>query len=164
VDNEIPFTAKSPLAKARDLAVLDIKKDISGTELQWLYANPILWLKALQQLKMSAQNGIAKDKLSLAPLKPKPGTHPNKEYLDAKNELDQRMQGRLHFIGLVDTRLNDVLSILGPRPAYEKISLGTVIGVFSVINTLIEEDDVEGAMDLIDHMIKKWSDALRKLE
>ena len=103
------FLPRPPLEKALDLVDRDLKnKSLTPTELRWLHDHPVTWLQALQEMRREVQAHIARTKLNLGPLKPGDGEQPSAQYLEAKREVDQRVQRQQHFLSLVERRQAEV--------------------------------------------------------
>lgn len=140
------FLAESPMKTARRMAEADLGNRATAAEVQWLHANPLLWLRALVRIARDVENTIAKSHLALAALKPPAGVHPEPEYLEAKRAIDDRTLGRLHFKNIVDRRIEEVKAILGPGPI-DRLMLGDLVEVFVSISTLADAGDLESAAD-----------------
>jgi hypothetical protein len=136
---------ESPLRIARRHVNAELQGKQTPAELRWLFEHPVLWLRALQQTRYEVYSHIGKDRTNIAHLKPGPGTHPSDEYLQAKRELDGRSAGRIHFMQVVDNRIQEVISIIGDnRP----VTTGELVSIFLELAQLIKEDDVQTAHDI----------------
>lgn len=150
------FVHESPLTTARRAAEADLTGKATPGEVQWLNDNPLLWLRSLIRIRAEVRNHIAKDRRSIANLKPAAGTHPEGEYLRAKAELDQRSVGRLHFIQRVEGRIEDVKVIVGGRPLGDRMLIGDLVEIFASIADAVEDGDLRAAHD----KARFWADRL----
>ena len=142
----VVFQHRSPLKDARRLADRELNQKATPSEVQWLYDNPMLWLRALRQIKQQIDTHIAKDRFSLSAHKPKNGTAPNGTYLIMKAEFDRRTRNRLHVASMVQARIDELKILIGPdqvpRPLY-----GDLIDVFAEIAASADGGDLEAAAD-----------------
>jgi hypothetical protein len=148
------FQKASPLREIREASDLELRGKASASEIQLLYANPLLWLRALQQLRRAVQNHMAKDRKNLAELKPTINTHASEEYLEAKAAVDRRSQGRLHVDSLAQRRIEEVKALLGPSPL-SQLMAGDLIDVLSDIAQLADGGELEDAADKAWHWAKR---------
>lgn len=140
------FVKESPLSKAARYANEELRGRADGSQVSWLYENPLLWLRALVEMERSVNNAIAKSRLDLEPLKPIDGESASAEYLKAKAEIGAVTQGRLHFKGKVEARMNEVKSILGPEKI-DRLMVADLIEVFLSISYAADSGELESAAD-----------------
>lgn len=140
------FLKASPLREVRDACDADLLNTATASQVQLLYDNPLLWLKALTTVRRQIQNHIAKDRKHLAPRRPAAGETQSQEYLQAKFELDRRTAHRLHVIEKVDIRSQEVKALLGPGPL-SRMMVGDVVEVLVDIAQLADGGDLESAAD-----------------
>lgn len=141
------FVPESPLVNARKLAVLEMKAQATAAQIVWLDDHLVLWLRALNRLKLEAQGHAAKDKLDLGLLKPPAGQAPSQRYLDAKTDFERRHKARLHFAGLVDDRIEKVKAKLGTAPVYGWVTTGDMVDIFAAIAALADAGDLRGVSE-----------------
>lgn len=153
---QVTFIKASPLREVREAADADIVHRATTQQVQLLYENPLLWLRALLQIRRQIQNHIAKDRRQLGARKPSPGEIATAEYLAAKAGMDERTARRLHVIELVNGRLEDVKVILGPTPP-DPMIVGDVIEAFTDIAQLADGGELESAADKAWHWAKRLS-------
>lgn len=151
------FVTASPLLQARKCAEREMKGQATAAQIVWLHDRPVLWLRALNRLKIEAQGHTAKDKLDLGLLKPAAGAQPTDQYLAAKLDFETRHKARLHFMGIVDDRIEQVKAKLGTGPAYGWITTGDLVDIFASIAALADSGD-RGDMDSAAEKAWFWAD------
>lgn len=153
---------KEPLIKTvRRAAEVELSGKASSSDVQVLYDNPLMWLRALSMIRREINYHIAKDRLSLVEYKPVAGTHASDEYLKMKAEVDERSRRRLHFQNIVEKRLEDAKSILGPNIAEQLIVGDLVLMLVDIVNDA-NHDDIEAIIDRANFWIKKLTDSQQR--
>lgn len=151
------FLAESPLKTARRYADMELKRQARPPEIEWLYAHPLMWLRALTRIGRDIENHIAKDRASIVHLKPKDGVAAGPEYLTAKAAVDMRAGSRLHVAQLAKNRIEEVKAILGPEPAIGYVSIGHLIGLMLELAEMADEGDLAAASDKARFYAKEWA-------
>lgn len=141
------FITESPLRTARRYVDRSLRSASAPTEIAWLHANPIMWLRALQGIRNDINYHIGKDRAHLARLKPRPGEQPTAAYTEAKAETDSRTASRLHVIQIVERQINEVKALIGPEPLPPYVILGDLIAAFTDIAMLADAGDLAAAAD-----------------
>lgn len=141
------FIAESGLRRARRYVDAELLGKSEPADLAWLHHNPLLWLRALQCIRLETQNHIAKQRASIDHLKPASGKDPSQEYLDAKREVESKTTSRLHFIQLVERHIEEVKAIIGPQPFPRWLIVGDLIATFTEIAVLADSGELEAAAD-----------------
>lgn len=132
-----------PLRRARTLANEELRQRARLDEIEWLHANPLLWLRALIGIVKDVDKQLSMDGLDLKKIPGKKAGSPDHEtYLKARQEIIDRKQVRIHFRGLASNRADEVASLCGPGPL---IMAGAVIAGLETIAQMIEEDDPDAA-------------------
>lgn len=158
------FIQESGLRRARRYVDADLRKEASTAELEWLYKNPLLWLRALQLVRYETHLHIAKDKRNLEPLKPMPGETPSNEFLLARRELEDKSRNRIHFLQLVNRHIEEVKALVGPQPIREWLIVGDLIAAFSEIAILADSGELEAAADKANYHAKRLKKLARQRE
>lgn len=140
IDTEIrPAPADLPLRSARGLADAELKMKARPHEIEWLHANPLLWLHALTIIMKDVENQIAKNDLDLKKLpKGADGSPARQAYVAARQDATEKKQARLHFRGLVMARRAEVASLCGPGPL---VMAGWAAQCFDQLAMMIEDGD-----------------------
>lgn len=156
--NNGTFRAIPPLRIARNYTDLEIRQQATASQVQWLYDNPLLWLRALQQIKRDIDNHIAKDRTNLSHLKPGKGETVSNDYLAAKRRHDQSTTGRLHFTRRVEARIEEVASLVNPLPMGREMAGDTIKFLIKVV-ALAEDDDIEAVKRALLYQVERLSKA-----
>lgn len=140
---------------ARSLADAELRRDATGEETAWLREHPILWLRALTQVRDEVESHIGRDRLRIAPLKPSRGEVASNEYLAQKRIIDEVNSRRVHFLKILDRRKSEVIVMCGP----ESISpiVGDAVSAMLRISRLIEEGKPEAARRIAETSIVNWT-------
>ncbi len=156
------FVLEPPLVTFRRYAEADLNQNAGPADVRTLHGNPLLWYRALQQVKFDVQNHIAKDRRSLAALRPPQGVPIPAAYLAAKRDLDARSAKRLHFVRLVERRLDEVRSLLGPDPIRDRFTVGDVVAAFVEIVEMAERRDLRAIREKAGFHAERWSETSTK--
>jgi hypothetical protein len=150
------FLAEMPLRTARRYVDAELGGKATPAQVRWLHEHPVLWLRALHQVKQDVQHHIAKDRNDLGVSKPRAGERVSAEYLRAKEEHDRRSTGRIHFQRLVETRIAEVLTLVGGGRVH---ITGDLVNTMVRLAQLIDDDDVQAARDLALYYAGVWAKA-----
>lgn len=145
---------ESPLIEFRFIVEADLRQQASPEERRRLHENPVLWLKVLTRLQLDVEGHIGKDHLRLATMKPMPGEQPSHEYIMEKKACSTRTSRRMHFLGIVKKRMNEVAAICGDQPVP---LVGDVVTILVKIIMLIEDGKTDNARCLAQTFVEKWS-------
>lgn len=148
------FVVGSPLIVIRRIAETEIYGRATPSEVAQLHASPLLWLRSLLVIRGEVESHIAKNQRDLAALKPPAGVHPSAEYLEAKRGVDIRTQRRLHFLGIVTRRAEEVKALVGARPIDQHI-IGDVIEVLYRVSILAGAGEARQASDLAAYFARR---------
>lgn len=135
----------TPYNIARRAAPAEVKGYATTEDIDWLYAHPLLWLRALIALRRRVENHIAKDRLSMTAHKPGSGAN-QAEWLRAKHRHDIRIRDRLHFLDLVKERIEEVKPSVGSERA-DRMIVGDVIADMLDLAQIADEGDLDGARE-----------------
>lgn len=143
------FQALPPLRLARAQADKEIQDKALPAEVQWLYEHPILWLQALHQMKSDVQRRIEKSRLDVKRAHDFPVSgEPTEEYLKVKRHTAELNIRQVHFLRLVERRIEEVASLLGTdkpvKPATKAIFINTLLTLVQ----LLDDDDITAARDM----------------
>lgn len=140
------FQALPPLRTARSYAEKEVIDKALPTEIAWLYEHPILWLRALQQIRKEVQNHLCKARLNLNAKRTFPVMGaPPPEYLEYKQQQAGLQLKQRHFLRLVERRLEDVTTLLGTD---KPVSNADYVRALLSLAQLIDDEDVQAAHDL----------------
>lgn len=152
------FQALPPLRIARRYADAELGGKATPAQVAWLYAHPIMWEHALREIIRDIESHIAKQRLELDPLKPKPGVAASAAFLAARRAVSEQTQRRLHFARIVDSRRKEVESLIGPDPT-SRITAGELVTLFTRIAELAEDDDITSVIATTRHWAHKLNPA-----
>lgn len=153
------FVKEPLITTVRRAAEAELSKKATASDVRLLHDHPLMWLRALSRICKEVDNHIAKDRLTLAGHKPASGTHASDAYLMLKAEVDKRSLGRLHFKAILDRRIEDVKSIIGPDPL-NRLTVGDMIDTLLAII----EDAYEGDFDAVNDRARFWVERLSEME
>lgn len=156
------FIAASPLRDARRCAAAELHGNATPSDVASLYAQPLLWLRALQRIRRDVETHIGKDRSSIAHLAPGQGENASSAYLEALNEVRARSAKRLHFKQIVETRIEEVKALLGPESAVGFMTVGDLIEIMSDISMLADEGDLAAAADKANFWAKRWTERVKR--
>jgi hypothetical protein len=148
------FRALPPLRIARRYADAELNGKATNAEVAWLYAYPLMWVRALQEIRHDIENHIGKQKLDLEPLKPELGRAPSAEFLKARRAVADQTMRRLHFLRIVDRRRAEVESLIG-SDAIDRITAGELVTLFTRIAQMAEDDEMQSVIDMARHWAHK---------
>lgn len=148
------------MRQARDYAYRELRNQGNPQEIQWLYDHPLLWLRALQQLRSSAEHAIAQDNFALKALRtfPEPG-NPPESYRQALRVHAQTTAKRQKFLVRLDLKIGDVSSLCGGSHILAEFEY---VNVLVRLAQLIADDEVTNAQSLALHIAEKATTAHRK--
>jgi hypothetical protein len=153
------FLRELPLVTARRYADAELSRKATPDQLAWLHAHPLLWLRALTQVRRDVENHIAKARAGIAHLKPAQGGPLAGEQMQAwsiaRREVETESLRRLHFIRVVDKRKEEVKSLIGSNPF--DLSVGDAVDIMLKLAELAREDDMEAVIDMATHLAKRWA-------
>lgn len=152
------FMKASPYAMARRLVNSEIRNEATGSEVQWLYDHPLLWLRALLRTRLDIKDQIAKSKSDLDAIAPRSGRNPPEAYLDARSEWLRMRTRRIHVQGIVENKIEEVGAILGSDHFSARITIGDLVGIFTEFVELVDDDDVEHIRAKAQYLIKKLTE------
>ncbi len=135
-----------PLTTARRYVDQELLNRATTEQIEWLVANPYMWLRALIQVQADVKTHIAKRRNDLAELEPEPGEPASRAYLAARRAFDRETTGRIHFARLVERRAEEVASVLGVEPADRNLT-SDFVHVLLRIAQLAADDDIEAVKD-----------------
>jgi hypothetical protein len=153
------FLRELPLVTARRYADAELSRKATPDQLAWLHAHPLLWLRALTQVRRDVESHIAKARAGIAHLKPVGGSTARREameaWLAARREVEAESLRRLHFRRLVDKRADEVKSLIGSNPF--NLSVGDAVDIMLKLAELAREGDMEAVIDMATHLAKRWA-------
>lgn len=154
------FQTLPPMRQARDYAYRELSNQGNPQEIQWLYDHPLLWLRALHQLRSSAEHAIAQDNFALKALRtfPEPG-NPPESYLQARRVHTQTIAKKHKFLFRLDLKIGDVSSLCGGMHILAEFEY---VNVLVRLAQLIADDEVTNAQSLALHIAEKATTAHRK--
>lgn len=151
------FVAAAPLLEARRHAEKELRGRATPGEVAQLHANPLLWMRALQAIRHKAETTTAKERRTLAHLKPTGSGPASPAYLAAKAEFEQRIVSRLWFEELIVQRLRDINSLLGSKPIVGWVTAGDMAETFARLVTLADAGEVESFRNLANYHAERWA-------
>lgn len=146
-----------PLTTARRYADYDLKKTAGPAETEWLHANPVLWLRALDLIVDEIGMSISTDNLGLSAVKPPSGLHASPEYLAAKWEVDKKTHGRRHVQKIAHARRMEVRSLIGATNALDTAIAGDVVDEWAQVLRAAKKDDFAQIERIAERNIRLWS-------
>lgn len=153
----IGFLVEAPLRQARRISDAELAGKATPSQVRWLHARPVLWLRALIQAELDVNAHIERSQGDLTNLKPPGGVAPSLEYLAAKAERDRRHAPRLHFKRLLERRKAEVVTLLGTR---RPVITGDLVDAVLRIAAFIDDDDVQSARDYALYLATRWKEQL----
>ncbi len=154
----VEFMRAGPYARARRAANLEMRGKATASEVQWLYDNPLMWLKALSKIKAETQRAITKSASDLNDMKPAAGTHADQEYLDLHRAWLDKRTVRFHFLGIIDEKMEEVKSLVGAQHFTARITVGDLIAAFIEFDQLVDDDEVSVIQAKAQYWIRKLSE------
>jgi hypothetical protein len=151
------FLKAGPYAKARRIANLEIRGKATASEVQWLYENPLMWLRALSRINIDTQQALIKSQKDLNPLKPAAGTNASQEYLDLHRAWLDKRTDRYHFLGMAQEKIEEVKSLIGAEHFTAKITVGDLLAVFMEFDQLVDDDEVSVIQAKAQFWVRKLS-------
>lgn len=149
----------SPLTVARRIVDNSLRAEATPGEMAWLQKNPILWLRALNRVKVETQSHIAKARAGREHLKPGPDEKPSDDFKAMLAEQSRMMVARRHFLEILDGHIEEVKSLCGFESPDERILSGDLVDTLVSIATLIETDNAQSARDKALH----WAGRVRDM-
>lgn len=156
----MPFTKEAPTAQARRLADRELHGKATTGEVEWLYAHPLLWYRALRKAEERINNTIFQARTRLAELRTElviPGEPLPQAYLKAKAQSEARQRGRESFKMKVEARIQDASSLMGGDTVSRWLHGDLIIG-FNDIGYAINSGDLTEARALVQLWIKRLSE------
>lgn len=153
----VEFMKAGPYARARRVANLEMRGKATASEVQWLYDNPLMWLKALSRIKAETHRAITKSASDLNGMKPAAGTHASQEYLDVYRAWLEKRTVRFHFLGVIEEKMEEVKSLLGAEHFTARITVGDLLAVFIEFDELVDDDEVSVIQAKAQFWIRKLS-------
>ncbi len=137
---------EAPLTRARRYVDRELDREATAEEITWLADHPFMWLRALIQVRADVRNHINQDRAGLARSAPEAGEAPSRSHLAAVAKFEAMTVQRMHFVRIVERRIEDVSSILGVDPA-DRTLVGDLVQVLFRIAQLADDDDIEAVKD-----------------
>jgi hypothetical protein len=153
----VEFMKAAPYARARRVANLEMRGKATASEVQWLYENPLMWLRALSRIKAETHRAITKSASDLNDLKPAAGTHASQEYLNLHRAWLDKRTVRFHFLGIIEDKMEEVKSLLGAEHFTARITVGDLIAAFIEFDDLVDDDEVSVIQAKAQYWIRKLS-------
>lgn len=146
--------AGTPFGDAYLKAELDIRDEATDAELDWLEDNPLMWLRALSRLETHYQARTGMDRMNLKRHIPLPGQAPSVEYLNGLKELKRKQQYRLHLLEIIQTRREEVKSMIDDESIITLMTVGDLAEIMVQIREAAKVDDYEFIEKSANGMIK----------
>lgn len=154
----VEFMKAGPYARARRVANLEMRGKATASEVQWLYDNPLMWLKALSRIKAETHHAITKSLSDLNDMKPAAGTNASQEYLDVRRAWLEKRTVRYHFLSVAEEKMEEVKSLLGAEHFTARITVGDLIAAFIEFDQLVDDDEVSVIQAKAQYWIRKLSE------
>jgi hypothetical protein len=141
------FQQVSPLTIARRVVDRMLRDEATPSEVAYLYANPILWLRALNRVAEETKTHMAKARAAREHVKPGSGEAPSEEFKQLIADGARLRVARMHFLNLVEKQIEEVKTLCGPNRIADTLMVGDVVDVLVSIATLADIDDVQAVHD-----------------
>lgn len=153
-----------PLAMFRRMADADLKGRATAAELTELYGNPALWLRALILTRADIQHHIAKDLKGTKENAPAPGASKEEHaaYFELRKEYEARHVRRLHVVRILERRIGEVKSLLGPESVANERMVGDMVEFAIEIAEMAAAGDLEGVRGKANGAAELWSKAYER--
>lgn len=154
------FLRESPLVTARRYVDAELAGKVATAHLTWLHEHPLMWLRALIQVKKDVQTHIAKARADIAHLKPTQGVSTTREQAHDWSIVRRRVEteslNRLHFIRIVEKRIDEVNALIGTEP-FDRTTTGEAVNAMLTLAQLASEDDMEAVINMAHACARRWS-------
>ncbi len=158
---------EAPLTRARRYVDRELDREATAEEVTWLADHPLMWLRALIQVRADVRNHVNQDRAGLARSAPEAGEAPSRSHLAAVAKFEAMTVQRMHFVRIVERRIEAVSSILGVDPA-DRTLVGDFVQVLFRIAQLADDDDIEAVKDAAlraaERLVMPNEEAVRRAE
>lgn len=122
--------------------------------------NLLQWLRGLVVLESDVSARIAEARLRVDALKPLPGEHPTRAYLEALREHDERHGPRVRFRQSVTARLVECRFLLAEQGLAERQTPEHLLATIVRAAEMLETDDVDAALALLNTVVRDTQKSL----
>jgi hypothetical protein len=137
------------LSTAYTYTDLDLQKQATEEQINWLRTRPVLWYRCLRSRKILIERTVHTARLQLASRAPK-GTPPSVDYLKAKAAHDETRSRRKHMLTRIDSKISDVLYVLNAQTLADVTTKGDIIGLLVNIDYLVKT----GKYDVVKEVVQ----------
>lgn len=146
---------ESPLVRARALAGAELRQQAGVTDVAWLHAHPLLWLRALQQMATDTRAHIDRDQAALAAAQAadradrtsagRPHAEPAEAVRRLESEVRAKESARRHFLIKVKQRQAEVRALFAERA--DAPTVGEVVQALVAIADLARRGETDNVAD-----------------
>lgn len=147
--------AKTPLGRAYDLMIEEMRGSIEPEDLEWLNAHPLYWIRCIGMHRSLIHYRIQSRIAQMEALKPESGGHQG-DWLQVRKEHKRWYASQLHWLQVLHVRRQEVAASFGYDDATQIITRADLVLTFSKILEAVKKDD----WARIEEMAGGWVDKL----